>query len=168
MEPGSLTRLATVQITLIALLIGALARRSASPGSLYSYATDSLPPVCASIAAWALLLGYVATGSSIAAGFALYADVLLKAFDRPRGAPCPAGPVSGDRSRGHGIPRRKALRASDALARRRIGGVHRGGAAAGFMEERTSPRLASIAAERQFHLRYPPGTGAGHFQLRWF
>jgi amino acid transporter len=46
--------LATVQVTLIALLIGALARRSASPGSLYSYATDSLPPVCASIAAWAL------------------------------------------------------------------------------------------------------------------
>ena len=72
--------LATVQITLIALLIGALARRSASPGSLYSYATDSLPPVFASIAAWALLLGYVATGSSIAAGFALYANVLLKLF----------------------------------------------------------------------------------------
>jgi amino acid transporter len=70
--------LATVQITLIALLIGALARRSASPGSLYSYATDSLPPMFASIAAWALLLGYVATGSSIAAGFALYANVLLK------------------------------------------------------------------------------------------
>lgn len=72
--------LATVQITLIALLIGALGRRSASPGSLYSYATDSLPPVFASVAAWALLLGYVATGSSIAAGFALYANVLLKAF----------------------------------------------------------------------------------------
>jgi amino acid transporter len=71
--------LATVQVTLIALLIGALARRSASPGSLYSYATDSLPPVYASIAAWALLLGYVATGSSIAAGFALYTDVLIKA-----------------------------------------------------------------------------------------
>ena len=34
----------------------------------------------ASIAAWALLLGYVATGSSIAAGFALYANVLLKSF----------------------------------------------------------------------------------------
>jgi amino acid transporter len=69
-----------VQVTLIALLIGALGRRSASPGSLYSYATDSLPPIFASIAAWALLLGYVATGSSIAAGFALYANVLLKAF----------------------------------------------------------------------------------------
>jgi amino acid transporter len=72
--------LATVQITLIALLIGALGRRSASPGSLYSYATDSLPPVFASVAAWALVLGYVATGSSIAAGFALYANILLKSF----------------------------------------------------------------------------------------
>ena len=72
--------LATVQITLIALLIGALGRRSASPGSLYSYATDSLPPAVASIAAWALLLGYVATGSSVAGGFVQYCNVLLKSF----------------------------------------------------------------------------------------
>ena len=72
--------LATVQVTLIALLIGALARRSASPGSLYSYATDSLPPIASSIAAWALLLGYVATGSSIAGGFVQYSNVLLKSF----------------------------------------------------------------------------------------
>jgi amino acid transporter len=69
--------LATVQVTLIALLIGALGRRSASPGSLYSYATDSLPPVVASIAAWALLLGYVATGSSIAGGIVQYSNILL-------------------------------------------------------------------------------------------
>jgi amino acid transporter len=72
--------LATVQVTLIALLIGALGRRSASPGSLYSYATDSLPPVFASIAAWALLLGYVATGSSLAGGFVQYSNILLKTF----------------------------------------------------------------------------------------
>jgi amino acid transporter len=71
--------LATVQVTLIAVLIGALGRRSASPGSLYSYATDSLPPVFASVAAWALLLGYVATGSSVAGGFVLYTNFLLKA-----------------------------------------------------------------------------------------
>ena len=71
---------ATFQITLIALLIGALGRRSASPGSLYSYATASLPPVACSIAGWALLLGYVATGASIAGGFVQYANVLLKAF----------------------------------------------------------------------------------------
>ncbi len=72
--------LATVQVTLIALLIGALARRSASPGSLYSYATNSLPPVACSIAGWALLLGYIATGSSIAGGFVQYANVLLRSF----------------------------------------------------------------------------------------
>jgi amino acid transporter len=70
--------LGTVQITLIALLIGALGRRSASPGSLYSYATDSLPPMVAAIAAWALVLGYVATGSSIVGGFVQYSNILLK------------------------------------------------------------------------------------------
>jgi amino acid transporter len=70
----------TVQITLMALLIGALGRRSASPGSLYSYATDSLPPMVASIAAWALVLGYVATGSSIVGGFVQYSNILLKTF----------------------------------------------------------------------------------------
>jgi amino acid transporter len=72
--------LGTVQVTLIALLIGALGRRSASPGSLYSYATDSLPPMFAAIAAWALVLGYVATGSSIVGGFVQYSNILLKSF----------------------------------------------------------------------------------------
>jgi amino acid transporter len=72
--------LGTVQITLIAVLIGALGRRSASPGSLYSYATDSLPPMIAAIAAWALVLGYVATGSSIVGGFVQYSNILLKSF----------------------------------------------------------------------------------------
>ena len=72
--------LGTVQVTLIALLIGALARRSASPGSLYSYATDSLPPMVAAVAAWALVLGYVATGSSIVGGFVQYSNLLLKSF----------------------------------------------------------------------------------------
>jgi amino acid transporter len=72
--------LGTVQITLIALLIGALGRRSASPGSLYSYATDSLPPMFAAIAAWALVLGYLATGSSIVGGFVQYSNILLKSF----------------------------------------------------------------------------------------
>jgi amino acid transporter len=72
--------IATVQITLIALLIGALGRRSASPGSLYSYVTDSLPPIVGAIAAWALVLGYVATGASITGGFVQYTNILLKIF----------------------------------------------------------------------------------------
>jgi amino acid transporter len=70
--------LGTIQITLIALLIGALGRRSASPGSLYSYATDALPPMVAAVAAWALVLGYVATGSSIVGGIVQYSNILLK------------------------------------------------------------------------------------------
>lgn len=44
--------LATVALGLVALLIAAFARRSASPGSLYSYATASLPPSVASLSAW--------------------------------------------------------------------------------------------------------------------
>jgi amino acid transporter len=79
--------LGTVQITLIALLIGALGRRSASPGSLYSYATDSLPPMVAAVAAWALVLGYVATGSSVAGGFVQYSNILLKTFTNHTVAP---------------------------------------------------------------------------------
>ncbi len=72
--------LATVALGLVALLIAAFARRSASPGSLYSYATASLPPSVASLSAWALLLAYVATGSSVAGGFINYANVLLRTF----------------------------------------------------------------------------------------
>jgi amino acid transporter len=72
--------LATAGIGLVALLIAAFARHSASPGSLYSYATTSLPPALASLAAWALLLAYVATGSSVAGGFINYANVLLNTF----------------------------------------------------------------------------------------
>ena len=79
--------LGTVQITLIALLIGALGRRSASPGSLYSYATDSLPPMVAAVAAWALVLGYIATGSSIVGGFVQYSNILLKSFTNHTIAP---------------------------------------------------------------------------------
>jgi amino acid transporter len=72
--------LATAGIGLVALLIAAFARYSASPGSLYSYATASLPPSLSGLAAWALLLAYVATGSSVAGGFINYANVLLYTF----------------------------------------------------------------------------------------
>jgi len=72
--------LATAGIGLVALLIAAFARHTASPGSLYSYATSSLPPALASLAAWALLLAYIATGSSVAGGFINYANVLLHTF----------------------------------------------------------------------------------------
>lgn len=70
---------ATLAVTLVGLVIGCFGRRSASPGSLFMYTTHSLPGWAASLAGWALLLAYVATASSVAAGFFNYANVLLHA-----------------------------------------------------------------------------------------
>jgi amino acid transporter len=64
---------------LIALCIARFARTSASPGSLYQFATALLPPFGARTAGWALLLAYTATGSSVVGGFLNYAHVLLPA-----------------------------------------------------------------------------------------
>src|SRR5579863_8470449 len=61
--------LATVAILLVAWCISRFARYSASPGSLYTYASMILPPWLGSIVAWSLLLAYVATGSSVIGGF---------------------------------------------------------------------------------------------------
>jgi amino acid transporter len=71
---------ATLAVTLVGLVIGCFGRRSASPGSLFMYTTQSLPGWAASVAGWALLLAYVATAGSVAAGFFNYANVLLHAW----------------------------------------------------------------------------------------
>jgi amino acid transporter len=70
--------LATVAIFLVALCIARYARLSASPGSLYTYASTTLPPWLSATVAWSLLLGYVATGSSVIGGFYHYANLLLR------------------------------------------------------------------------------------------
>ncbi|MGA7629752.1 MAG: APC family permease, partial [Terriglobales bacterium] len=69
--------LATVAVLLVALCIGCYARYSASPGSLYTYASMTLPPWLSATVAWSLLLAYVATGSSVIGGFYHYANLLL-------------------------------------------------------------------------------------------
>ena len=69
--------LATAAIFLVALCISKFARYSASPGSLYSYASPILPPAAGAIIAWSLLLAYVATGSSVIGGFYHYANLLI-------------------------------------------------------------------------------------------
>lgn len=72
--------LATTAILLIGLCISRFARYTSGSGSLYAYATASLPPVVAAIAGWAMLLAYLATGASVSAGFILYAnEFILKA-----------------------------------------------------------------------------------------
>jgi amino acid transporter len=70
--------LATVAVLLVALCISRYARHSASPGSLYTYASMTLPPWLSATVAWSLLLAYVATGSSVIGGFYHYANLLLQ------------------------------------------------------------------------------------------
>jgi amino acid transporter len=69
--------LATAAVLLVALCIGRYARYSSSPGSLYTYASMTLPPWLAAVAAWSLLLAYIATGSSVIGGFYHYGNLLL-------------------------------------------------------------------------------------------
>lgn len=68
---------ALAAVLLIAFCIARFARHTSGSGSLYAYATSSLPPVAAGVAGWALLLAYIATGASVAGGFINYANVLL-------------------------------------------------------------------------------------------
>jgi amino acid transporter len=70
--------LATIAILLVALCVGKFARYSASPGSLYTYASMILPPSLGATAAWSLLLAYIATGASVIGGFYHYANLLLR------------------------------------------------------------------------------------------
>jgi amino acid transporter len=67
-----------VAVLLVASCIGRFARYSASPGSLYTYASMILPRWLGATVAWSLLLAYVATGSSVIGGFYYYANVLLR------------------------------------------------------------------------------------------
>jgi amino acid transporter len=69
--------LATSAIFLVALCISKFARYSASPGSLYSYSSEILPPALEAVVAWSLLLAYVATGSSVIGGFYHYTNLLI-------------------------------------------------------------------------------------------
>ncbi len=74
--------LATAAILLVAWCISRFARYSASPGSLYTYASMILPPWLGAVAAWSLLLAYVATGSSVIGGFYHFANFLAMDFAR--------------------------------------------------------------------------------------
>ncbi|MGA2851525.1 MAG: APC family permease [Terracidiphilus sp.] len=72
--------LATAATLLVGFCVSRFARLSASPGSLYSYASDTLPPVFGVVAAWGLLLAYLATGASVAGGALYYAGLLSQQF----------------------------------------------------------------------------------------
>ena len=65
---------------LVGFCVSRFARLSASPGSLYTYTANTLPPVFGVTAAWGLLLAYLATGASVAGGALYYAIVLGQEF----------------------------------------------------------------------------------------
>lgn len=66
-----------VAMLMIALCIRIFARDSSSPGSLYSYVRETLPPVFGAATAWALLFAYVATATSLIGGFVNLTYVVL-------------------------------------------------------------------------------------------
>ncbi len=68
---------ATVSILLVASSINQFARRSASPGSFYSYAITGLGPFWGSVTGWALLIAYIGCASAVTSGFSNYANVFL-------------------------------------------------------------------------------------------
>jgi len=72
--------LATGAIFMIGICVSQFARLSASPGSLYTYTANTLPPAFGATAAWALLLAYIATGGSVAGGAVYYSSVLGRQF----------------------------------------------------------------------------------------
>ncbi len=67
--------LATGAILLVGFCVSRFARLSASPGSLYAYTANTLPPFFGVVAAWALLLAYLGTGASVAGGALYYAGL---------------------------------------------------------------------------------------------
>src|SRR5260370_8597155 len=79
--------LATAAVLLVALCISRYARHSASPGSLYTYASMTLPPWLSATVAWSLLLAYVTTGSSVIGGFYPFADFFISDTTRPAFSP---------------------------------------------------------------------------------
>jgi amino acid transporter len=72
--------LAMCATLLVGFCVSRFARLSASPGSLYTYTAETLPPVFGVAAGWGLLLAYLATAASVAGGALYYTNVLSQQF----------------------------------------------------------------------------------------
>jgi amino acid transporter len=69
--------LATVGLLFVCFNINQFARRSSSPGSLYTYIVKGLGSTAGVLSGWGLLLGYMVTGMSTLCGFAIFGQMLL-------------------------------------------------------------------------------------------
>lgn len=82
---------AVLAIGLVALNINQFARRSATPGNLYSYITLALGPAAGIAAAWAIFVAYIGTASAVTTGFTNYVNVLFSELSGSAdGLPTPA------------------------------------------------------------------------------
>ncbi|MBD2079717.1 APC family permease [Leptolyngbya sp. FACHB-17] len=69
--------LGMIGLLFVGININEFARRSASPGSLYSYAVKGLGPTAGMLSGWGLILAYLFTGMSTLCGFAIFGQKLL-------------------------------------------------------------------------------------------
>jgi amino acid transporter len=68
---------ATIGLLLVGTNINQFAKRSATPGSLYSYVTRGLGVNMGFLAGWCLILAYLFTGMAVLSGAVNYAGLLL-------------------------------------------------------------------------------------------
>ena len=71
---------ATVALLLVTYHINQFARRSASPGALYTFVGQGMGPSWAVISGWSLVVAYLLTGCAVLCGAANYAGVLGQAL----------------------------------------------------------------------------------------
>jgi len=69
---------ALVGVLLVSWSINQFARRSASPGSIYTYIARGLGPTWGIAAGWTLLVAYIGCASSVTTGFTNYVNVLVR------------------------------------------------------------------------------------------
>jgi len=69
--------IATIGLALVAANINVFARRSASPGSLYSFISGVLSPFWSVLSAWSLVIAYICTAIALTGGLTSYANVFL-------------------------------------------------------------------------------------------
>ncbi len=72
--------LATLGLLLIGVCIKQFAKKTSTPGALYSYVSMSLGPTAGFITGWALILAYLTTGIAVASYTVPYAQTLFKSI----------------------------------------------------------------------------------------
>src|SRR5579864_6747549 len=71
---------ATVALLFVTYHINQFARRSASPGALYTFVAQGMGPTWGVISGWSLVIAYLVTGGAVLCGAANYVGVLAQSL----------------------------------------------------------------------------------------